>query len=324
MQFDRHWILYGIMVLVILGVTEGLYLLVSDLRSNRRAIARRLSQPVANLDPSSGSGLRRKPDQAATAWLRQFLNTAVVQSFDNMVATSGIAIATHRLVLGMGAGFAVIFLLIDAFRDNALEALALAIACAVGLPIWLIRRVRRRRLKKLADQLPNTLDTLVRSLRAGHPIPASIDLVGREMPDPIGAEFAFVHDEMAYGMDLRQALERMVRRLRVPEIDYMVVAIRIQSETGGNLGEILGSLASVVREQQKLQAKVRAISSESVFAAKVLGVLPICVWGALMFLNPQYYAGAFKDPTLTAAIAGAGILIIAGWLMLRVIVNIKV
>src|SRR5207245_8135668 len=126
-----------------------------------------------------------------------------------------------------------------------------------------------------AEEPPAALDRFVRSVRAGHPIPTAIRMIAVEMPAPSGTEFGMVLDSMKYGLDLRDALQRMTQRVPVPELQYMVGAIRIQHAAGGNLAEILGSLSSIMRERLNLYMKVKALSAESRLSGKVLACIPV-------------------------------------------------
>src|SRR5262249_39916104 len=136
-------------------------------------------------------------------------------------------------------------------------SLVVGLAVSVGLPYLVIVRVRNKRMAKLTLQLPEILGMIVRSLRAGHPITTCIGMVAKEMPEPVGPEFKRVADAMLFNLALRDALSRLAERLHtVPELQYIVTAIRIQAISGGNLAEILESLADLMREQHKLKMKI--------------------------------------------------------------------
>jgi len=177
---------------------------------------------------------------------------------------------------------------------------------------------------RILAQMPDALDMLVRSVRAGHPVPTGVGLVAREMSPPIATEFAAVFDEMSYGIDLRQALEKMSRRLRMIEIDYMVAAIRIQSSTGGNLAEVLASLSRVMREKVKLKAKILALSAEARFSGLVLSALPILVVAGLQLLNPHYYDIARDHPSLKWILGTAAVVTLVGIVLVRKIVHVRI
>ena len=127
--------------------------------------------------------------------------------------------------------------------------------------------------KKMQDQFPVALDVFVRGLRAGHPIAAALDLLTVEMPDPIGSQFGIVVDEVTYGADLRDALTAMADRWDLDDMRMFVVSLSVQSETGGNLAEILENLSQVIRERASMMLKVRALSSEGRMTAVMLTAL---------------------------------------------------
>jgi tight adherence protein B len=144
------------------------------------------------------------------------------------------------------------------FQENALLSGLAAVAVGMALPLLILSVMRRRRQKKFAAQLPEALDIVVRSLKAGHPVPVALGMVGREMGDPVGSEFGMVVDELTYGLDLETVLRNLYHRVGQEDLGLMVTAVSLQSSTGGNLSEVLGNLSRIIRERFKLRRKVRA------------------------------------------------------------------
>jgi len=174
------------------------------------------------------------------------------------------------------------------------------------------------------SQLPEAIDLITRSLKAGHPVPVAISMVAREMPDPIGTEFGLLIDEITYGSDLVTALFDLYERVGHSDLPLLVSAVSIQSTTGGNLREILESLSSVIRDRQKMKRKVRAISAEGRMSAMFLSAMPIILFGVLMLLMPDYYQGIWH---LTETWIGFGILVfwlVSGNLLIMKMVSFKV
>ncbi len=134
---------------------------------------------------------------------------------------------------------------------------------ATALPYLVLRMLRSRRQKKFGAQFPDALDIIVRSLRAGHPVPIAITMVGREMADPIGSEFGIVSDEITYGADLEAAMRNLYARIGSDDLPLFVTAVAIQGSTGGNLGEILEGLSGVIRQRFKMRRKIRALAAEA-------------------------------------------------------------
>ena len=164
----------------------------------------------------------------------------------------------------------------------------------------------------------------VRGLRAGHPVAAALDLLTTEMPDPIGSEFGLVADEVTYGADLRDALMTMADRWQVEDVRMFVVSLAVQSETGGNLAEILENLSRVIRERAGLMLKVRALSSEGRITAMMLTILPVGTFVALFLLNPPFYLDVADDPAFMPGFAVLIILYAVGFWLIRRMVDLKV
>ena len=192
------------------------------------------------------------------------------------------------------------------------------------LPMMVLRRKRAKRVLQLERQLPDAADLIARALRAGHSFPAALGMVGEELPDPLGGEFALAFDEINYGVSMNDALLNMVNRVPVEDLRYFVIAVLIQREAGGNLAEILGCIAGIIRERLKLLGKVRVLSAEGRLSAWVLGVLPFAILGLLSVLNPGYITVFWKDP---AGVQLAGIAItmmLFGILWMRKVVRIHI
>jgi tight adherence protein B len=192
------------------------------------------------------------------------------------------------------------------------------------LPVMILRRKRAKRVLQLERQLPDAADLIARALRAGHSFPAALGMVGEELPEPLGGEFALVFDEINYGVSMNDALLNMVNRVPVEDLRYFVIAVLIQREAGGNLAEILGCIAGIIRERLKLLGKVRVLSAEGRLSAWVLGVLPFAILGLLSVLNPGYITVFWKDP---AGVQLAGIsltMMLFGILWMRKVVRIRI
>ena len=205
----------------------------------------------------------------------------------------------------------------------------LMVACfAVGLgfflPLMILQFKANRTRRRMEDQFPVALDVFVRGLRAGHPIAAALDLLTVEMPDPIGSEFGLVVDEVTYGAELRDALQEMADRWDMDDIRMFVVSLSVQSETGGNLAEILESLSKVIRERASMMMKVRALSAEGRMTAWVLTALPVLAFSLLFLFIPSFYLDIADDP---AFLPGFGFLVglyAFGFYIIRRMVNLEV
>jgi tight adherence protein B len=191
-----------------------------------------------------------------------------------------------------------------------------------GIWVWVSGR-RRARLKKIEEQLPLALDIINRAIRAGHPIISAIQLSAQELGDPIGSELGLIVDETTYGMDFKDTLVNFAMRTGSSDAHFFAVSVGIQSETGGNLGEILEGLATVIRGRVSLDLKVKALASEGRISAYILSALPVIVIGALALLQPRFYTDKFSEPVFWPVVAGVVVLYWIGWVMIQRIINFK-
>jgi tight adherence protein B len=173
------------------------------------------------------------------------------------------------------------------------------------------------------DQLPLALDIINRALRAGHPVISAVQLAGQEMGDPLGTEFGLIVDETTYGLEFKDALYNFATRTGSRDAAFFAVSVAIQSQTGGNLAEILEGLATVVRGRNTLAKRVKALASEGKASATLLSVLPLFLIGFFLLVQPQFYTSKFGDPVFWPVSAGVMLLYLVGLLMIRRIVNFK-
>jgi tight adherence protein B len=193
-----------------------------------------------------------------------------------------------------------------------------------ALPVMVLNFKATKMRKKMQEQFPVALDVFVRGLRAGHPIAAALDLLTVEMPDPIGTQFGLAVDEVTYGADLRDALQNMAERWDLDDMRMFVVSLSVQSETGGNLAEILENLSQVIRERQSMFLKVRALSSEGRMTAIMLSVLPLLTFVLLFVLNPTFFLDVAGDPWFVPGFTMLIILYLIGFFTIRRMVDLKV
>jgi tight adherence protein B len=192
------------------------------------------------------------------------------------------------------------------------------------LPFMVLRFLRSRRQKKFGAQFPDAIDIIVRSLRAGHPVPVAINMVAREMQDPVGTEFGIVTDEVTYGADLETAMRNLFFRVGSDDLPLFVTAVAIQGSTGGNLGEILENLSAVIRQRFKMRRKIRALAAEGRASALILSSLPIGMFAIINFVTPQFYASVWDQDLTKICLALAGCWMGIGNFIMYRLVNFKI
>ena len=198
---------------------------------------------------------------------------------------------------------------------------AAVMAC---LPVvWLMWR-RKRRLKAFAVQLPDALEMLSRALRAGQSLQSGFSMVSTEMSAPIGREFGRVFEEQNLGVPLEESLKDMTGRIPNLDLKFFATAIILQRQTGGNLAEILDKIGGLIRQRFQIWGQVQALTGEGRLSGIVLMALPVLLFFAVYYLNPDYVMLLFTDPMGTKMLAVAVFLQVVGALVIRKIVNIKV
>lgn len=203
--------------------------------------------------------------------------------------------------------------------------MALLFAALLGsMPVAYLAWLKARRMATLERQLPEALELVSRALRAGHAFSVGLKIVGDEAADPIGQEFRRVFDEVSMGVALPQALQNMTERVDSVDCRFFVTSVLVQRETGGNLAEIIDSLAGLIRQRFELQLKVRALSAEGRFSAIILLGLPIVIGLLLYKLNPDYVSLLFSDPMGRSLSTAGSIMMVLGAIVMKRMVAIKV
>ena len=245
-------------------------------------------------------------------------------------------IALNRLLLQSGLEIRLSFLIFSMLALACIAGVsakllgvplppALLTGFAVGtiFPLLILVRARSGRMRLLEEQLPEAVDVMVRSLRAGHPIPVSIAMVGREMSDPVGSEFGMVGDEMTYGLDLTTAMGNLRERTGQMDVALLAVAVSIQGKTGGNLAEMLSKLGRMIRERYRVRRKIRALSAEGRFSSIALIIIPLVLIALVNTLTPSFYGGVKDDPIFMPMVYLGLMLWLVGTYVIRRMVNFK-
>lgn len=215
------------------------------------------------------------------------------------------------------------FIGINFFLINRLSSLFIAAALS-SLPFLHLLQLKQKRIEKFRRQFPEALDLIARALKAGHSFNSGMRLAADEFEDPLGPEFDETLGEINFGVSAANALKNLAERIECQELKYFVVAVILQRETGGNLAELIESLANLVREKFKFQGKVRTLSAEGRLSAVILVAIPFLVAIYLNFANPEYLKLLFSTPIGRVMVTGAAIMMAIGILVLKKMVTIKV
>ena len=226
----------------------------------------------------------------------------------------------YLISLVVGAGSAVIFSL---FFGRPLIAIAIGIACAF-IPYFIVRSKRGKRMHQMDEQLPDAMDLMTSALRAGLSLPAALQLVAQEGPSPLAEEFGYTFDEQNLGMDIKDALMNMARRIDSLDVKFFVTAVIVQRETGGNLAEIMDNIAHIIRERFRILGDVRSLTAHGRFSGVILSLLPVAMGFIIALIAPDYMLGFIRDPIGQLMLVSALIMQFIGFIWIRKVVNIRV
>jgi tight adherence protein B len=217
--------------------------------------------------------------------------------------------------LGLGLVIAVLLIVRGA---PIYLGLAIGSLVALGLPHFVVGYLIKKRITTFTSNFPDAIELLVRGLKSGLPVSETLNVVAKEIPGPVGEEFKLATEKIRIGKPMEDALQETADRLGTAEMQFFVITLAIQRETGGNLSETLANLADVLRKRAQMKLKIRAMSSESKASAYIVGSLPFFVFGMVWSVNPEYLGGFFYEPRLI--IAG---LIGAVWMSVGVFIMAK-
>jgi tight adherence protein B len=192
-----------------------------------------------------------------------------------------------------------------------------------ALPRFVIKFRTKRRIKKFTSLFADAIDIITRGVRSGLPLGECLAIIGREVPDPVGAEFRLLTESMRLGMTMDDALKRMSVRVPIAEVRFFAIVIAIQQQTGGNLADTLQKLSDVLRGRKRLRDKIIAMSQEAKTSAAIIGSLPICVAGILALVAPDYIGTLFQSTTGHWLLVGCGFVMGLGIMIMRAMINFE-
>jgi tight adherence protein B len=319
-ELDSIHLVY-LLVAVSAGLfAEGIYLLFFNSQSYRKNINRRL-QLMAD-EPNRESMLVQLRHERGLTGGGDFRLPLI--ALNRLILQSGVSVDLTKLGLILAFVALLAFGAVLAVRAQWLEALLAAFVCGLILPLVVLKILRSRRQKAFGGQFPDALDIIVRSLRAGHPVPIAITMVARESPDPIGTEFGIVADEITYGADLETAMRNLYFRIGQDDLPLFVTAVAIQGSTGGNLGEILENLSAVIRQRFKMRRKIRALAAEGRASALILSSLPIVMFMIVQLVAPDFYGSVWHETITKIILATAGGWMAVGNFIMYQMVNFRI
>jgi tight adherence protein B len=314
-----------VVFLFFLFLTYALFLMASRKSDARQVrLEKRVAEALQDFEPH-GDPIRISREDSIGGYpaINRLLSSLdFTRKLEEMIRQADIQITVSRLlvfcfiagVLGLLAAYTVLNLIM-AFVVGLLAAL---------LPIFHVSRTRKKRLRKINAQLPDTLDLLGRSLAVGHAFSEALYQVASEMPDPIATEFRITFEEQKLGISTKAALDGLSERVPLTDLRLCITAMHIQRETGGNLAEILEKVAQTIRERFKLMEDFRTMTTASRGSAWILCGLPFGIIFLLTALNPEYMAVLLHDQRGHYILLAAAVFQALGMITIKKILDIKV
>lgn len=322
-------VFYGFAVLLFAAcilMVEGAWLWWSGTHgSAARRINRRLRLMAARGEAGGEriSILKQRRYARAPGLERLLRRVPQAAKLDHLLLQSGLSWSVAQFIGVTGALLLAALLLLAAWSMPFPGALLL-LASAVSGPCLLVLRARAARLKKIEAQLPEAADFLARALRAGHSFSNVLQMVGDELNEPISGEFKMAHEEINYGVPMNEALQNLAARIPLTDLRYLVIAVLVQRESGGNLAEVLVSIARIIRARLKLLGQVRVLSAEGRMSAWVLGLMPVVMIGVMALVNPQYIRLLWTDPSGIKLLWYAAGMVALGVVWMRNVIRIRI
>lgn len=319
-EFWYAAILSATLVAVLLLATAIYQLIIVPARK-RRKVNRRLTEEVEHLRRVQ---ILKEQSNEKKNWHRTLLNNLLGSQRLDKLQTLMLQADLYKdsgtflsyVLLGSAAGFLIgTFLL-----ENVLFGFLIAIGLGI-LPFIYLRWKRKGKTFKFERQMPDAMELLSRSLRAGHTLPSAIELLGEEMQAPMGSEMKIAYEEQKYGLSVSDSLLNMLQRVDSMDLKYFVSAVLIQQETGGNLAELMENIAHVVRSRLNFKAKVRGLTATGRYSAGVMIIVPVLAFFGLMIVAPQYEKILFTSSTGRMMLLVGTLLMVTGAFLLKRIVQ---
>jgi tight adherence protein B len=315
-------LIYGLIFLAVLALVQGIYLTVfgKSISLNNR-VNRRLDML------EKGAGREQVLEQLRKEMSQHMKSQSIplYAILADKAQKANIAFTPAQLIMLMGVLTMVAFVLLT-FGTGASLLIRVVVSVIMGVGavfVW-VNNTAKKRLAMVEEQLPDAVELMVRSLRVGHPFTSALQIVAKEVPDPLGTEMGVISDEAAYGRDVGEALKHMAERLDMQDMRFLAVAVTIQQTSGGNLAEILDGLAKVVRSRFKLFRRVKAITAEAKWSGMFLSMFPILALVMINVIQPNYYDDVRETAYFIPACLVVAAFLVVNIFVMRMLVNIKV
>lgn len=316
-------IIYGLIFIGVLVLVEGLYLVAfgKSISLNNR-VNRRLEML------NKAGGRREEVLDQLRKEMQQHMGARSIPLYSLLAERAqkaAIAFTPKQLMMVMAGVSVVAFVGLSVGTETEPPVrILLSVVIGVGAVFFWVSSKASKRMAMIEEQLPDAVELMVRSLRVGHPFSSAIQIVAKEVQDPLASEFGVIADESAFGRDVGESLKAMAERLDMQDLRFLAVAVTIQQTSGGNLAEILMGLAKVIRARFRLFRRVKAITAEAKWSGKFLSAFPLVALVVINIGDPHYYDEVRDHPWFIPACFVVGIFLCVNLFVMRMLTNIKV
>jgi len=322
MVISAEPLIYGLIFVAVLALVQGIYLTVfgKSISLNNR-VNRRLDML------ERGAGREQVLEQLRKE-MSQHMKSRSIPLYSILAEKAqkaNIAFTPSQLFMVMGILSVVAFVGLT-FATGASFPIRIVVSIIMGIGavfVW-VNNTAKKRMGMLEEQLPEAVELMVRSLRVGHPFTSALQIVAKEVPDPLGSEMGVISDEAAYGRDVGEALKHLAERMDMQDLRFLAVAVTIQQTSGGNLAEILDGLAKVIRSRFKLFRRVRAITAEAKWSGMFLSLFPVVALVMINVIQPNYYDDVKETAAFIPACLVVAAFLVVNIFVMKALVNIKV
>jgi tight adherence protein B len=320
---DIHTLMLATLAAVSVGGTAFVFLypLLSGERKAEKRQAALASGPVRKTTGKQADAIARHKQITESLKEIETRNSRKRATLEVRITQAGLDWSRRKFTIFAGLSGIIAGFVVSLLDRNPCLALAAALAGGIGLPLWVLKFLAKRRLKKFVSLFPGAIDIIVRGVRAGLPLGDCLRIIATEMADPVRSEFRQVVEAQAVGLTVPEAVDRLVTHIPIAETSFFSIVIAIQQKAGGSLSEALANLSTVLRERKTMEGKIKALSSEARASAMIIGSLPIVVGGMVYLTSPKYISLLWTTATGQVVMVGCVIWMAMGIFVMKKMVS---
>ena len=320
-------ILIGLIVVIIM-VAVALFMMNQEAERKKRVQSVIQGQSGGKLEISEKDVQNKRRDEVARK-LKESKSAEAKEGkkktpISMQLAQAGLGISVKQFWIFSAFSMLLFVGLAKVFGHGGFVLVMAAIIGLLGFPRVVLKFITGKRQKNFLEEFPDALEATVRLLKAGMPVSEAISMISREFSGPVGDEMSRIYDQQKIGVPMHEAALEATKRMPLPEMQMFATGLAIQAQTGSSLSEVLTNLANVIRARFKLKRKIKALSSEAIASASIIGALPNLVALGLYFVNREYIMVLFTDPFGKVLLAGAVIWMFVGIFVMRAMINFKI